>query len=855
MNKARTTRKDSRRKYTRRKSKKNKTKRKLRGGMNAGDAAGDAAAFAAVTGHGKDQDKKVSLGKDAGSDGESSDDELFKSTIGEDGVEEVDEGGRSVKYGEQKQKLETVDEVYDPLEPQPQPEPLAQSPTPVEPLRRSSGRVEEVYEVDEDDDEDDQDVHVVPPEPRPTFSPGNLFIRGKADQGEYDAALSDEKDNDRDVFNSSVSETRKELLAMPNGTLFEYFTSREGSHNNRVVNLLAAMAMVNIGMKQKGEISPCRKNEETGGYDEIEGAKKIPFDKKFIDDNHIIIIDASFRLETMFTGKRYLFSVMGSNLQFAFSDFNHENMQLTKTTEREAVGWHSEQQYILSLGEDLPDLKFHWYQIDKLISEISELVDDDKVDEACREKIKEARDLHEEYKTTWSAGNAGLRMESLARGSASALGAAVGGVFGGVFGTAADVGAKAAAAVTPQVLQDASTSVSDMVSTAAAAAPAMPGLREEKTVKLESNDDIEEPDKSLTKFILSLLLRLIRCGFLEQVFSNLGVSTNKGGTCIITKQNFAAALISRAVEKGNIVEATVDTSMGAGRAAWYSADDFVANLLLKMGVPELEKLRTELGKELLADRMHEWKRANQSQYKARAFQYAAGAAAGIAEYLQWEKARFAARVAEGVAKATVAAHESGAVAAAATVGKVRKLADPSMYAAHATHTRVILTNAIKSAGFLKTFLAAATLKLPEDFINHIKAGREARELYNSLCAELVGCTPDSEDISGVEKDSVDVRRTFALMKTLDGMSPKQKTEFVEKLLGYGHYTGNIQMAERLQNSVGLLGDAGEIMALQEEEEEEEEDDESRGVDSLETVLPGSEPEPEYDWKVDDERVD
>jgi hypothetical protein len=811
MNKARTTRKYSRRKYTRRKSKKNKTKRKLRGGM---DPQGDAAAFAAVTGHGKDPDEKVSRGKDAVSDGESSDDELFNSTMREEGVEEGD-----------------------PFEPQP--EPLAQSPTPAESLLRSYEKVEE-YDEDQDD-EDDQDVHVVTPEPRHTISPGNLFIRGGADQGEYDAALSDEQDSDRNVFNSSNDETRRELLAMEDGTLFEYFTSREGSHNNRIVNLLAAMATVKIGMKAGGEISPCRKNEETGGYEAIEGAKKIPFNEKFIDDNHIIIIDASFRLETMFTGKRYLFSVMGSNLQFAFSDFNYENMQLKKVTDRVAVGWSSEQQYLLSLGADLPDLKFHWYQIDQLITEISSLVDDDKVDKTCREKIKEALDLHEKYNTTWSAANTGLRAESLVRGSASALGTAVGALAGGVFGTAADVGAKAAAAVTPQVLQDASTSVSDMVSTAAAATPAMPGLREEKTVKLESNDDIEEPDKSLTKFILSLLLRLIRCGFLEQVFSNLGVSTNKDGTCIITKQNFAAALISRAVGKDNIVEATVDTSMGAGRAAWYSADDFVSNLLLKMGATQLEKLRTELGKELLADRMHEWKRANQSQYKARAFQYAAGAAAGIAEYLQWEKVRFAASVAEGVAKATAAAHESGAAAAADAAGKVRNLADPTMYTAHATHTKVILTNAIKRAGFFKTIRSLATLKLPEDFIDHIKAGREARELYNSLCAELAGCTPESEDISGVEKDSVDVRRTFALMKTLDGMSPDQKKEFVGKLLMYGQYTGNIQMAERLKNSVGALGDAVEIMALQ---------------DSLETAVPGSgsEPEPEYDWREEDEIV-
>jgi hypothetical protein len=50
------------------------------------------------------------------------------------------------------------------------------------------------------------------------------------------------------------------------------------------------------------------------------------------------------------------------------------------------------------------------------------------------------------------------------------------------------------------------------------------------------------------------------------------------------------------------------------------------------------------------------------------------------------------------------------------------------------------------------------------------------------------------------------------------------------------------MEERLQNSVGALGDAGEIMALQ---------------DSLETAVPGSgsEPEPEYDWKEEDEIVD
>jgi len=776
MNKARTTRKYSRRKYTRRKSKK-KTKRKLRGGMLAADAA----AFAAAVGHGGNQDEKVSRGKGDFSDDESSDEDLFRSVVGteagtEKGVvtqvlEQPDLSGQGNGSGGAEEEGDGG--------PEPEPEAI---------LQRSRS-------------------HKIPlPEPRRRFSPGNLFIRGKADQGEYDAALIDEKDNDRDVFNSSDDEIRIELLAMPDGTLFEYFTSREGSHNSRIVNALAAMANVKIGKKEGDQISPCRKNEETGGYEQIEGATKIPFDGKFIDENHIIIIDADFRLQTMFIGKRYLFSVMGSNLQFAFSDFNHENMQLIKTTTRGAVGWSSEQQYILSLGEGLPTLTFHWYQIDNLIREMKVLVGEE-VDEDCRVKITGAIDLHEKYKTTWSPTNAGLRMESLARGSASVLGTAV----SGVLGTAAEASAKVAAAMTPQLLQDAGTAAAGMVSTIAATAPAIPG-REEKTVQLESNDDIEHPTNSLTKFILGLLLRLIRCGYLEQVLSNLGVSTNEGEASIITKQNFAAALISKAVGKDNIVEATVDTSMGVGRATWYGAADFVSNLLQKMGATQLEKLRTELGKELLADRMHEWKRENQSQFKARAFQYAAGAAAGIAEYLQWETARFSLRVAEGVAKATVVAHESGLKDVASAAGKVKNAFVPTMYAAHATHTRVILTNAIKSAGFWSTIRSLATLKLSKDFINHIKAGREARELYNSLCAELVNCTPDSEDMSGVEKDSVEVRRTIKLMEMQAAMSAEQRKEFVGKVMRYGNYTGNPQIQQMLQNSVAALGDAGAAAA-------------------------------------------
>ena len=778
LNKAKTNRRYSKNKYTRRKHTRRKntrrkhtrrkkiTKKKLRGGMD-GDAAAFAGAFEGVEPE-PEQD-------------------LDEPTV----VSGRGMGGDAAAFAG----------AFEGVEPEPEQD--------LDEFTVVSGRdLEDVSRegVDQTDElfEDARELNI--------FEPGNLFIRGGADDSEFEVAEREQKCR---VFSSGNEDIRERLLKMPDGTLFEYVKSREGSHNSSITNFLARIAAINVGIKKDGQIYPCRKNEDTGKYEKIVDAKPIEFNEGFIDKYHIKILNKDFKLETMLEDRRYIFSVMGREFPVNFNDFTHENLSLNKPNDGIRVGSSLVQKYVLNLGEGYPSLEFHWYNIAELIEKLRDKDFTSKyyAIEGCEERINEAIKIYDEYTESISLAKAGLVLEDFAAGVRSKTAETVSWGVGNV--------ASAAAPFIPKVVADAGSAVAKSVGDMSAAMmDILPEWREEKNVKLSTIDEIVDPEKSTSTFILSLLLRLIRCGFLELVFEKLGVSTGGIQGSDIKKQNFALALIQRGVDSNALAEVQ-DTGMGVGRAAYYTADDFIMNILRKLDAKCTEKLLNEFKKELLADRMNKWKRSDSSHLKEYATVYTASAVASVAEYMQWEKTRFAAEVAKGVAEAKIKADISGFTNAA---NMAKRGIEGIDLTSHMNHIRSILGRALTSLGLFRTLRSAASFKIPEDFEDHIKASDEARDLYNSLCLELIDCTPDSEDKTGVQKRTAEIRRMLKLLKDHGDMSDTEREEFIKELMTYGQFTQNPQIQTIVEsNAVQVLGGMGRDLAIQDGQEEVQSD--------------------------------
>ena len=326
---------------------------------------------------------------------------------------------------------------------------------------------------------------------------------------------------------------------MPDGTLFEYVENRERSHNNSLVNFRARFAKIKVD-KKDGQIHPCRKNEDTGEYEEIEDAAKETFDGDFIDKYHIKIINKDFKLETMLEGRRYIFSVMGREFPVNFNDFTHENLSLNKPNAGIRVGHSLVQKYVLNLGEDYPSLEFHWYNIETLIDRLrdKEFTSKYYAIEGCEESINEAIEIYDKYKGSPSFTKAGLVVEGLFAGVGSQVAETVSWGVGNV--------ASVAAQYMPQVMTDAGSVVAKGVGDVSAAMmDRLPEWRAEKTATLRDIDEKKIQRLSTSTFILALLLRSIRCGFLELVFEELEESSDE--LQIDIKQNFALAFLEQGI--------------------------------------------------------------------------------------------------------------------------------------------------------------------------------------------------------------------------------------------------------------------------------------------------------------------
>jgi hypothetical protein len=165
-----------------------------------------------------------------------------------------------------------------------------------------------------------------------------------------------------------------------------------------------------------------------------------------------------------------------------------------------------------------------------------------------------------------------------------------------------------------------------------------------------------------------------------------------------------------------------------------------------------------------------------------------------------------------VAKAKVKADQSGLTGAANMAKKGIRGID---FTSHMNHIRSILGRAVTSLGILEALRGAASFTIPEDFENHIKASDEARDLYNSLCLELVNCTPDSEDQTGAQKRSAEIRRMLKLLKDHGKMTDIERGEFIKELMEYGQWTQNPQIQRIAEgNTVQALGGMGRDLAIQ-----------------------------------------
>ena len=249
MNKARTTRKYSKKKYIKRNYKKHKTKRKLRGGMDL-------------------------------------DDELFQSVVGEpaelpEGV--PPKGGpmaadkvsdlmarTGIKERLKAEKLleghaDNIDQAQE-----------AHSRS-----VKGEGLVEDLEDLDLEDLEDDSGSA--------EGGYSGWYIRTGADEPEKEGF-----------------KTTDELEELSNGTVINYTESLEGSHHTRLTNLFlrTVRSAPGFGIYKNGKINPAGK--EDGIYVPMDGGESLNYNDDFKEKYHIKVINEGITIKTDFVNQKYI---------------------------------------------------------------------------------------------------------------------------------------------------------------------------------------------------------------------------------------------------------------------------------------------------------------------------------------------------------------------------------------------------------------------------------------------------------------------------------------------------------------------------------------------------------------------